>query len=347
MRHGPGPERRADRHEHAGLRSADPLIADDDPPPPSTRNVLSPAEIEALLRPVQQKGALDPDPPEPRNLVPKPTEQFDTPPAPQLTSTPPEFDHHAQRLGAHIALALASGAGVKAALSIVAQAQLARADLPGLMQGKSAAIACIGPTETDIRALICIPPLLADAIIAKACGARGSTGRIGDGWSLSAIDCALLEQLLVGFGAAIGKGFRLQAIETDVAYVSSLLPVNEVAVSEFAAEAPGLRSELAVIEGQFLDQDEASPVFQDPAAKPEAEPQDMTAILTARLASLTVPLSRLTELKAGSTLLLGLPTDQPVDLLSGGRDGKPVFEGVMGRKSNQMAVKLTKRLRRL
>lgn len=340
MRNGPDSELKADWPADAGsgARSADPL-AGDEPPFPNSRNVLSAAEIEALLRPVQQKGALEPAPPEPQHIEPKPTEVFETP---QLAPAPPEFDHHAQRLGAQIALALASGAGVKAALSVAAQALLARTDLPSLMQDKSSAIACVGPSETDIRALICIPPLLADAIIAKACGARGSTGRIGDGWSLSAIDCALLEQLLVGFGAAVGKDFRLQAIETDVAYVSGLLPVSEVAVSEFAVEAPGLRSELAVIEGQFVDQIEDKPV-----PEPTAEPSDMTAILTARLASLTVPLSRLTELKAGSTLLLGLPADQPVELLSGGRDGKPAFEGVMGRKSNKMAVKLTKRLRRL
>ena len=336
MRNGPDPELKADWHEYAGPRAADPLMADD--PPPNTRNVLSPAEIEALLRPVLPKSALDPAPPEPQQIEPKPTPVFEA----SLAPTPPEFDHAAQRVGAQIARALASGAGVKAALSIAAQALMARADLPGLMQGKSSAIACVGPSETDIRALICIPPLLADAIIAKACGARGSTGRIGDGWSLSAIDCALLEQLLTGFGAAIGKGFRLQAIETDVAYVASLLPVSEVTVCEFAVEAPGLRSELAVIEGQFPDQE-----TEPPAPEAGTTPEDMTAILTARLASLTVPLSRLTELKAGSTLLLGLPADQPVELLSGGRDGKPVFEGVMGRKGNQMAVKLTKRLRRL
>ncbi|MEO1554335.1 MAG: FliM/FliN family flagellar motor C-terminal domain-containing protein, partial [Pseudomonadota bacterium] len=97
----------------------------------------------------------------------------------------------------------------------------------------------------------------------------------------------------------------------------------------------------------FLDQDIQPTATEPTVSEARSEPQDMTAILTARLASLTVPLSRLTELKAGSTLLLGLPADQPVELLSGGRDGKPVFEGAMGRKSNQMAVKLTKRLRRL
>ena len=167
------------------------------------------------------------------------------------------------------------------------------------------------------------------------------TGRIGDGWSLSAIDCALLEQLLIPFGRAVDKTYSLQAIETDVSYVSSLLPVSDVTVSEFLLEAPGLHSELAVIEGQFTDLDAHHPGLAD-----GAQSAGVTAVLTARLASLTVPLSRLTELKAGSTLLLGLPPDQPVELLSGGRDGTPAFEGVMGRKGTRMAVKLTRRQRR-
>ena len=335
MRDGPDSNAKADWLMDARTRSADDLLIDE-PPLPSTRNVLSKAEIDALLRPKPQQGALDEPQIEPQDIAPKPTETFEVAAKP----TSPALTHHAQRLGARLALALSSGAGVKAAMSVTGQASLSRNDLPSLMQGKSSAVACIGPSESDIRALVCIPPLLADAIIAKACGARGSTGRIGDGWSLSAIDCALLEQLLVPFGEAVDKTYRLQAIETDVAYVSSLIPVSNVTVSEFAVEAPGLRSELAVIEGDAPEYQAETPSAKETATQPE-----MTAILTARLATLSVPLSRLTELKAGSTLLLGLPADQPVELLSGGRDGKPAFEGVMGRKGNKMAVKITKRLR--
>ncbi|MEL6862110.1 MAG: FliM/FliN family flagellar motor switch protein [Pseudomonadota bacterium] len=323
----------------ARIRSADDLVVDD-PPLPSKRNVLSQAEIDALLRPKLPQGALDEPEIEPQQIEPRETQVFDAP-TPVASAEPSSAQlNHAQRLGTRLALALSSGAGVKAAMAVTGQAGFSRGDLPSLMQGKSSAVACIGPSETDIRALVCIPPLLADAIIAKACGARGSTGRIGDGWSLSAIDCALLEQLLVPFGEAVDKSFRLQAIETDVAYVTSLLPINEVTVSEFAVEAPGLRSELAVIEGDFTEHEEQKPATQATTERPE-----MTAVLTARLATLTVPLSRLTELRAGSTLLLGLPADQPIELLSGGRDGQPAFEGVMGRKGNKMAVKITKRLR--
>mgnify|MGYP005727223409 FL=1 len=69
----------------------------------------------------------------------------------------------------------------------------------------------------------------------------------------------------------------------------------------------------------------------------------MTAVLTARVASLSVPLSRLADLKPGSTLLLGLPADQPVELLTGGRDGAVVAEGEIGRKGTRMALRINRR----
>lgn len=340
MRDGPKHAEKADWLMDAGPQAAG-EDADDAHVFPTPRGVLTAAEIEALLRPNLEQTALSSAPDVPAEIVPKPAEIFDT----EVTGPTPEHEAHAQRLAARLAMAMGNGAGVKAAFAVTDLATVARRELPGLMQGKSSAVACIGPTETDIRALICLPPTLSDAVIAKACGARGTTGRIGDGWTLSAIDCALLEQLLIPLGPALHPDYRLQAIETDVAYVSSLLAVSDVQVSEYAVEAPGLHSELAVIEGQRNEHEapaETSPLPRS-AATPEAS--DLTAVVTARLASLTVPLSRLTELKAGSTLLLGLPADQPVELLSGDRDAKVAFEGRMGRKGNKMAIKITKRMR--
>ena len=46
----------------------------------------------------------------------------------------------------------------------------------------------------------------------------------------------------------------------------------------------------------------------------------------------------------GSTLLLGVPADQPVELLSGGRAGPVIAEGQIGRKGSKMAVRITRRL---
>jgi len=334
MRDGPKSSVKDDWSMDAGSRAAA-ETAPDDYQFPSARGVLTAEEIEALLRPKPGPSSLIDEPPVPQDIQPKPTQNFDA----DASKTDPEHEQRAQRLAARLAMALGSGTGLKSAIAVSGLAELSRTELPGLLQGKSTAVACIGESETDIRALVCLPPVLADSIIARACGARGSTGRLGDGWSLSAIDCALLEQLLEPIGAAIDPALKLQAIETDVAYVSSLLPVAEVRVSEFSVEATGLHSEIAVIEGDLvtaITEREAEP---EPLTSPE-----VTAVLTARLASLTVPLSRITELKAGSTLLLGLPADQPVELLSGGRDGKPAFEGRMGRKGNKVALQVTKRI---
>ncbi len=332
MRNGPDLKTPADRLDEAGADAAG-AESGDDYKFPSARGVLTADEIEALLRPKPQQGALDTPPIEAQSVTPRETVLFDQ-------DAPLEDAPDMQRgqiLASRLTMALGKGTGIKAAINVSEQATVARADLPGLLNGKSSAVACLGPSETDIHALVCLPPQLADAIIAKACGARGSTGRIGDGWNLSAIDCALLEQLLEPFGAAFSDGLTLQSIETDIPYVSSLLPASDVSITEFLVEAAGLHSELAVIEGG------AGPVAETDTVDAKSAP--ITALATARLASLSVPLSRLTALKAGSTLLLGLPADQPVELLSGGRDGEPAYEGQMGRKGNKVALKLTKKLR--
>ncbi|GAB5456653.1 MAG: hypothetical protein Hens2KO_28820 [Henriciella sp.] len=335
MRDGPAKSKTLDRQGPVDEDSAAEKT-EDDHVFPTARGVLSAAEIEALLRPETLKNKAAPAAPAPESIEPKDTPVFEDVPVQTDTAA----SEHYRILGARMSRALAVGTGLKAAVTLSDAASIARSDLAGLLNGKSSAIACLGPSENDIHALICLPPTLSDAIIAKACGARGSTGRIGDGWTLSAIDCALLEQLLAPLGEVVDDGLKLQSIETDIPYVCSLLSSTEVSIGDFAVEAPGLHSELAIIQSSLPAETKTE------GAAPSA-PVPVTAVLTARLASLTVPLSRITELKAGATLLLGLPADQPVELLSGGRDGQLAFEGRMGRKSNKMAVKITKRSRTL
>ena len=335
MRDGPANPKTLDRQGPVDEDSAA-ETAEEDHVFPTARGVLSAAEIEALLRPETLQNKALSDLPAPESIEPKDTPVFEDVPLQTDTAA----SEHYRVLGARMSRALAVGTGMKAAVTLSDAASIARGDLAGLLHGKSSAIACLGPSENDIHALVCLPPTLADAIIAKACGARGSTGRIGDGWMLSAIDCALLEQLLAPLGETVGDGLKLQSIETDIPYVCSLLSSTEVSIGDFAVEAPGLHSELAVIQSSL-------PTTETSQEATQASPVPVTAVLTARLASLTVPLSRITELKAGSTLLLGLPADQPVELLSGGLEGQPAFEGRMGRKSNKVAVKITKRARAL
>ena len=308
-------------------------VLDDDRPIPSARGVLSKAEIEALLRP-ETLGEISPRP-EPEVIRPRLPVQFDEG---QMDPQEAEARQVAGILASRLALAIGKGTGLKAAIGVQETATVKSAELAGLMNGKAGAVACLGRTDQDVEALICLPGPLADAIIARACGSRGSTGRLGDGWTLSAIDCALLEQLLVPLGGVVGEGVRLQAIETNVPYVTSLIPEGDVSIAEFGVEAPGLQSEIAVIQTKrSVAKAETAPNLRGRAA--------VTAVVTARIATLSVPMSRLTSLKAGSTLLLGLPGDQPVEILSGDREGPVAFEGQVGRKGNKVAVKVTRKLR--
>ncbi len=314
-----------------GHDMAEPMMPE--PRFPNKSNVLTQAEIEALLRP-----QLDDEPPQmatPQHVEPRLPVRFD---GPEHDPAAIQMRQEAGVLAARLSMALGQGTGVKAAIAMRDVAPVATTQLPMLMAGKSGAVACFGASETDTRLLVCLPGPLADALIARACGARGSTGRIGDGWTLSAIDCALLQQLLSPLADVLGSNLRLHGIETDVPYVASLLPAGEVIISEYSVEAPGLHSELAVIRSSV--QEDHKPSRDDTAERPRA----VTAVVTARIASLSVPMSHLTSLKAGATLLLGLPGDQPVEVLSGDRTGPVAFEGQVGRKGNKVAVKITRKL---
>ena len=296
---------------------------------PSPRGILTQAEIEALLRPnlpdeIGKASA-------PQAIEPRHTPSF----ADAAQTRRNELRRQeAGRLAARLALALGRNTGVKAAISLDEVAATRTETLSGLLDGKAAAIACFGPDELNIQTLVCLPAKLADLLIARACGADHSTGRDTQNWTLSAIDCALLEQLIGPLATALGAGLSLQSIETDIGYVTSVLPAGDVLISEFGVETSKLRSELAVISADpVAELQDAAPALRDGPG--------VTAIVTARVARLTVPLSRLTALQPGATLLLGVPADQPVEVLSGGRDGMVAFEGQIGRKGNKIAVKVT------
>ncbi|MEM7494268.1 MAG: FliM/FliN family flagellar motor switch protein [Pseudomonadota bacterium] len=303
-------------------------LIDPDRPIPSARGVLSAAEIEALLRPDLSDM---PNADEPQSIQDRPL--------PALQDDAAVIDEkitiEAGQMAARLSLAFGQCCGVKAAIGLRDVALTSPHHLD-LSQMAPAAALCFGTRDDSIEAVIILPSALADAVIAKACGAppmMTDTGRVGDGWQLSAIDCALLEQLLPPLGRALESDFRLIAIETDMAYVASLLAPMDVLDVDYTVEAPGLETHLRVIKRESVAQTE----------KPQLQPSQLpvTAFLTARLASLSVPLSRITALKAGSTLLLGLPPDQPVDILSGDRDGPVIMEGAIGRKGNHIAVKVT------
>ncbi|MEM8616253.1 MAG: FliM/FliN family flagellar motor switch protein [Pseudomonadota bacterium] len=301
---------------------------------PTSKGVLTADEIEALLRPDLSDMALSPA--EPETVAAYPQDAFeDTQPDHDLECVLAQKEN-ARALAARMALAFREGAGFRAAIHLDEVARVGRADLLNALVNASTALACFGPDAQTISHVLVLPGELCDALIATACGAGLSTGRLGDGWTLSAIDCALLSQLLQPIADAVGQDTGLQMLETDAAFVTSLLPQPMTYVADFTAEAGPLRTPFAVVAAVEVEQ-LSEPLEQKSLGK--AAP--VTAVLTARMARLSVPLSRLTSLKAGSTLLLGLPADQPVEILSGGRDGPVAFEGEIGRRGQKMAVRVT------
>ena len=175
-------------------------------------------------------------------------------------------------------------------------------------------------------------------LVSHACGGPADAGADETKRPFSAIDCALIEQLLGPLRAALSKDVSLIGVETDASFVASLV-----------SGMPGQRVSLSVsLSGQSIGlslaaADEAAIQRHSPAqAAPGSRP--VSAVLTARLASLSVPVSKLSGLKPGDTLMLGLPSDQPVQLLSGGRDGVPAFEGDIGRKGAKLAIRIRKTL---
>ena len=121
----------------------------------------------------------------------------------------------------------------------------------------------------------------------------------------------------------------------DPAYVMSLLSSETGTRYEMDVRVGASKSRAAL---WSLSDDSVAEVAQ--LALPRPAERTGTALMTARIATLSVPVSRVASLKAGDTLLLGLPADQPVELLSGGRDGAVAFEGDIGRKGDRIAVRV-------
>jgi flagellar motor switch protein FliM len=327
-----------------------------DRPLPSSRGVLSSAEIEALLRPDLSDLPETPAPPEPESITDKPLPEVEThaPGAESgrqaMASPTTDIPATARRLASRLSLGLRKGCGLRAA----AAARSVRegdfdSGLTGDMAGQGTAIACFAVGEGEVDAMLVLSPELANALIETACGGGGLPGD----WApreLTPLDSALLEGLVRPLGHAIAPGLSFAGMETEADFAAALARPGTAEIIDFEIRVDGGRHAARLI----LSEEIAKQTAPDdvPAALPAAEtvpaaeapPPPVTVLLTARVASLSVPLSRLSDLTAGSTLLLGVPADQPVELLSGGRDGPVVAEAQIGRKGNKMALRISRRL---
>lgn len=313
-----------------------------DRPLPSARGVLSSAEIEALLRP--DLSDLPPVPAEPNSIEDKFLPDVEAPAAASRAGLPStDIPDTARRFASRLSLALRKGCGLRAAA--VARAMTEGDFDTGLQTGIAgfgSAIACFASGDGEVDAMLVMSPELANALIETACGG------VPDSWSpreLTPLDSALLEGLVRPLGAAIAPGLAFASVETEADFAAALARPGAAEIIDFDIRVESGRhaARLIVAKGLITDiAPEALPA-PEPVPVPSATPP-MTVVLTARVASLSVPLSRLSDLTAGSTLLLGVPADQPVELLSGGRTGPAVAEAQIGRKGVRMALRISRRV---
>ena len=318
-----------------------------DRPLPSARGVLSSAEIEALLRP--DLSDMPAPQPEPEVVAEKPLPDVETPAAPARAGVPStDVPDTARRLASRLSLALRKGCGLRAAA--VARAMSESDFEAGLNAGivtDGAAIACFAVGDSEVDAMLVLSPELADALIETACGAGPDLAGKG-AWRprhLTPLDSALLEGLVRPLGAAIAPGLAFASVETEADFAVALAHPGAATIFDFDIRVESGRHAARLIIASDLLEPESAETLPASGASPAASAAPpVTAVLTARVASLSVPLSRLSDLTAGSPLLLGVPADQPVELLSGGRNGPVVAEAQIGRKGNRMALRISRRV---
>ena len=313
-----------------------------DRPLPSARGVLSSAEIEALLRP--DLSDMPAAPAEPERIEDKALPDVEAPPAPVRAASPStDIPDTARRLASRLSLALRKGCGLRAAA--VARGMSEGDFDTGLatnLAGPGAAIACFSGADGEVDAMLVLSPELANALIETACG-----GEVSE-WAprlLTPLDSALLEGLVRPLGPAIAPGLGFAGVETEADFALALADPGQADIVDFdiRVEMGRHAARLILVKGLAEDVSPPEAALPAPEAAPAA-PSSLTVLLTARVASLSVPLSRLSDLTAGSTLLLGVPADQPVELLSGGRTGPVVAEAQIGRKGNRMALRISRRV---
>lgn len=290
---------------------------------PTARGVLSAQEIEMLLRPDIPEDAFEP-----------PVDAVDHNIADLGEATAgASLLEDAGSLAARLTFAIRKACGVDA----VFKAHAANAaPFSALVReaGPSPVLIAFQDEAGFVKAGLTLDTTLAMALIDFACGGKPIQGNMDCDRRLTALDRLMLEKLLQPLASCFDPGFSIACVESDTVAASALLPPGPGMVASLDCKLAGLAGSAA-----FARLDDPSADQSIGAHAPSA----LQATLVARIASLQVPVSRLADLKAGSTLLLGLPTDQPVELLSGNRSGPLAAEGEIGRKGSRMAVRITRR----
>jgi len=306
--------------------------AEPDRPLPTGRGLLTPAEIEALLRP-----DLSDLPPEPAAANARPVEEFAAPSRPG-----PQDNDLARRLAARLSMGLRESCGLPVAAMVAGTAR-SRFEVAVRLadEDRGQAIACFATRSGDIGAMLILSPGLAQLLIETACGARERGGAVKP---LSPIDLALLEALVRPLAQAISPQLCFSSLETEAVFAASIAPPADVLDCELSmrVKADTFRAQL-ILTGDLAGIPTTDEMAIAPPRGPVSAHGALSATLTARVASLAVPLSKLSGLKPGATLLLGVPADQPVELISGGDCGVLVAEAEIGRRGGRVALRITRR----
>lgn len=303
-----------------------------DRPLPTSRGVLTPAEIEMLLRPDLSDMDDLPEEPAPQ---PKPVAEFAPPAAAPAGAG---RDEAARRISARLSRAMREHCGIAAAFTVQRISPVSLAQAVSAREEAGQAIVCCAGAEGDVAAMLVIGAGLAQIMIETACGGPVPNSHPRD---LSPIDLALLEGLARPLAPVIGAGINFAGVETDPLFAASIAAPGAAYEIALSVRAGGADWPARLLVTQTLLPD----TLAGESAGPKAERSGpaLTVLMTARVARVEMPLSKLTSLRPGATLLLGVPADQPVELLSGGLDGEVAAEAQIGRKGNRMAVRISRR----
>jgi len=305
--------------------------AEADRPLPTKRGLLSPAEIEALLRP-----DLSDLPPEPAAVTARTVTEFAEPPATM------DADHElARRLAARLSLGLRDACGLPVAAMVSAttrgpfETALRRAD-----GERGLAVVCFTQPGGDVGAMLVLSPGFTQLLIEAACGAREDLALLKP---LSPIDLALLEALVRPLAGALSPDLAFSGVETDALFAASIAPPAQALVTDLSMRVQGDTFAAQLITAGALASAPVAAERTVEAPRSSPAPGALSVTLTARIASLSVPLSKLSGLKPGATLLLGVPADQPVEIISGTEGGILAAEAQIGRRGGRVALRVTRR----
>lgn len=308
--------------------SSDQVAVDDGPVFDTDRSILTPKEIETLLRPVRRKA---------KNSDNKPQAAPRSEPL-NKDGVSPDRDT-AFRLNAGLGVRISKalrGEALDLTVTPRESADFDAASLGQLMSGTPVIIAGFGRSASSLSTLVCLPLGLANVLISQ----MRTTQRVADNTDLSrqpnALDFVFLHKIIATLNSIFGDGVRLQAITTDLGDVADLFQTENITITEYDVTGDGLASDLALIEGRAS----APPQAEAEKRKPDLAEVPIIAMLTARLSGFEAKLGDLKDLSVGSTLMLGLAADRPVEILSGGRDGAVISQADIGRRGNKMALKV-------